>query len=92
VTPQLMQIAEMSGFYVSDEGIVYSKDRSVIQNDELEQFANFIISQCISTCHTVGTMAEITNDGEMARKTKATADTCEILIKQYFGIKDKDEN
>jgi translation initiation factor 6 (eIF-6) len=83
---QFKIFAEMAGYYVSDEGIIYSNDRTGIQNDELEKFGNFIITQCISSCRTVGTMAELTNDGEMARKTKATAESCEKLIKQYFGM------
>lgn len=87
---QLKAFAGMAGYHVSDEGVVFSNDRTGIQNDELEKFANLIILQCISSCRTVGNIAEITNDGEMARKTKATADSCEMLIKQYFGIKDED--
>ena len=87
---QLKLFAGMAGYYVSDDGTVYSNDRTGIQNDELKKFADLIILQCISSCRTVGNVAEITNEGEMARKTKATAESCEKLIKQYFGIKDED--
>lgn len=87
---QIKIFAGLAGYYVSDEGIVYSNDRTSIQNDELEKFADLIILQCISSCRTVGSIAELTNDGEMARKTKATAESCEKLIKQYFGITNED--
>jgi len=87
---QIARFADMAGWYVSDEGVIFSNNRSGIVNNELEKFANLIILQCISSCRTVGNVAEITNDGEMARKTKATANSCEMLIKQYFGITNED--
>lgn len=87
---QLKSFAGMAGYYVSDDGTVYSSDRAGIQNVELEKFANLIILQCISSCRTVGSMSELTNASEIARKTKATAESCETLIKQFFGIKNED--
>jgi hypothetical protein len=49
------------------------------------KFAELIINECLTKCEFVATMAEMVNDGEMARKTKATADSCAKLIKEHFG-------
>jgi len=51
-----------------------------------EKFAELLIQECISKCEFVANMATITNTGEMARKTKATADSCATMIKQHFGV------
>lgn len=56
--------------------------------EDTEKFAELIIRECISKCEIVADMAEITNTGEMARKTKATADSCARMIKQHFGVKE----
>lgn len=50
------------------------------------KFAEMIIQQCIDNCEVVANMATLTNEGEMARKTKATADFCATMIKQRFGM------
>jgi len=49
-------------------------------------FAELIVRECISKCEFVADMATITNTGEMARKTKATADSCAKMIKEHFGV------
>ena len=50
------------------------------------KFAELIVAECVKKCDFVAAMAEITNTGEMARKTKATADSCAQMIEQHFGI------
>jgi hypothetical protein len=47
-----------------------------------------IILECAEKCEFIAIQAEITNTGEMARKTKATADSCAKMIKQYFGVEE----
>jgi len=51
-----------------------------------QKFAELIVRECISKCEFVADMATITNTGEMARKTKATADSCAKMIKEHFGV------
>lgn len=51
-----------------------------------QKFAELIVRECISKCEFVADMATITNKGEMARKTKATADSCAKMIKEHFGV------
>lgn len=50
------------------------------------RFAELLIRECVSRCEFVANMATITNTGEMARKTKATADSCAKMIKEHFGV------
>lgn len=54
----------------------------------LERFAELIVRECIDKCEFVANMATITNAGEMACKTKATADSCDIMIKEHFGVEE----
>ncbi len=51
-----------------------------------KKFAELIVGECVKKCEFVAAMAEITNTGEMARKTKATADSCAQMIGQHFGV------
>lgn len=53
---------------------------------KIQKFAELIVRECISKCEFVADMATITNKGEMARKTKATADSCAKMIKEHFGV------
>jgi hypothetical protein len=53
-----------------------------------EKFAELIVAECIGKCEFVANIAEITNTGEMARKTKATADSCATMIKEHFGVEE----
>ena len=53
-----------------------------------EKFAELIVEECIKKCEFVAAMAEITNTGEMARKTRATANSCAQMIEQHFGIEE----
>ena len=54
-----------------------------------EKFAELIVRECVAKCEVVANMATITNNGEMARKTKATADSCAMMIKQHFGVEEE---
>ena len=56
--------------------------------EDKEKFAELIVKECVSKCEVVANMATITNTGEMARKTKATADSCATMIKQHFGVEE----
>ena len=53
-----------------------------------QKFAELIVSECVKKCEFVADMAEITNTGEMARKTKATANSCAQMIEQHFGVQE----
>lgn len=57
-----------------------------LEEKEVEKFAELIVRECVGKCEFVADMATITNTGEMARKTKATADSCAAMIKQHFGV------
>ncbi len=52
-----------------------------------EKFAELIVKECATVCEEIAGMAETTNTGEMARKTKATAISCSNFIKNRFGVK-----
>ena len=65
------------------KGRVYS-----LKQSEIEKFAELIVRECVSKCEVVANMATITNTGEMARKTKATADSCATMIKEHFGVEE----
>ena len=58
-----------------------SKPATTITYDELEKFAELIVRECVAKCEVVANMATITNTS-----TKATADSCAIMIKQHFGV------
>jgi hypothetical protein len=55
---------------------------------DIEKFAELLVRECVRKCEVVAAMAEITNTGEMARKTKATADSCAQMIKEHFGVEE----
>ena len=58
-----------------------------IPDDFVEKFAELIVRECATVCEEIAGMAEATNTGEMARKTKATAVSCSNFIKNRFGVK-----
>lgn len=60
--------------------------KALMHPDDVEKFAELIISECVSACIAVANMATITNSGEVARKTAATANSCGMLIKEKFGV------
>ena len=51
------------------------------------RFAELIVKECAKVCEEIAGVAETTNTGEMARKTKATAISCSNFIKNRFGVK-----
>jgi hypothetical protein len=55
---------------------------------KLEKFAQLIVQECVTQCEFVAGQAEITNTGEMARKTKATANNCARMIEQHLGVEE----
>jgi hypothetical protein len=57
-----------------------------IDNPEIEKFAELIVCECAQQCEVVAKMANITNVGEMVRKTAITAQSCGTMIKQHFGV------
>lgn len=59
-----------------------------IPDEFCKKFAEMIVRECAKKCEFIAVQAEITNTGEMARKTKATADSCAKMIKQYFGVEE----
>jgi hypothetical protein len=63
-------------------------DTSYFQGTVAGKFAELIVRKCVRKCEFVAAMAEITNTGEMARKTKATADSCAQMIKEHFGVEE----
>ena len=56
--------------------------------DEMAKFAQLIVQECVTQCEFVAGQAEITNTGEMARKTKATANNCARMIEQHLGVEE----
>jgi hypothetical protein len=55
---------------------------------DAEKFAELIVRECIAQCEFVANMATLTNNGEMARKTQATAESCAKMIKKHFGVEE----
>lgn len=65
----------------------YWSGQTIEMNDVgIEKFALMIVQECIQQCVSVGDLAEQTNFGEMARKTKSTANGCAQMIKWRFGV------
>jgi hypothetical protein len=75
---RIRQLAEQAGF-----------DQHHAEYDtRIKQFAELIVKECVKKCDFVAAMAEITNTGEMARKTKATANSCAQMIEEHFGVEE----
>lgn len=47
-------------------------------------FASKIIEKCVQQCQVVAELSEVANTAEVARKTKATANSCAFFIKEHF--------
>jgi hypothetical protein len=86
---ELYQQAHMVREYPADDPmrggnpptVYWGGDRSA------ERFAELIVEECAAVCEEIAGMAETTNTGEMARKTRATAISCSNFIKNRFGVK-----
>jgi ribosomal protein L12E/L44/L45/RPP1/RPP2 len=48
--------------------------------------SDLIVKECIKKCEFIADQAAMTNNGEIARKTCATAESCAVMIKEHFGI------
>jgi hypothetical protein len=87
---RIRQLREQAWTLVSNEerdrGELYEAREQWERCDQ--KFAELIVRECTSKCEFVANMATITNTGEMARKTKATADSCATMIKQHFGVEE----
>lgn len=75
---RIQELAKQAGFHFD----AYNE----VTNRKAELFAELIIRECITQCENIGEIAEQTNHGEMARKTKATANGCSQMIKWRFGV------
>ena len=77
---RIRELAEQTGWA---EHIRYKPTRI-----EIEKFAELIVRECIAQCEFVANMATLTNNGEMARKTQTTAESCAKMIKKHFGVEE----
>jgi hypothetical protein len=80
---RIKELAEQAGFELH-----YEQDGTFSYSQQFEKFAELIVAECVGKCEFVANMATITNTGEMARKTKATADSCATMIKTHFGVEE----
>jgi hypothetical protein len=83
---RIKELADQAGIYklrMSDELVLAETEYWV-----MEKFAELIVAKCVAQCEFVAGQAEFSNKGEMARKTKATADYCAFFIKEYFGVEE----
>ena len=94
---RIQELAEQAGEYVNS---VYTppvrsktpgkiwEDGHIGWHEQFHQkFAELLIKECATVCEEIAGMAEATNTGEMARKTRATAISCSNFIKNRFGVK-----
>ena len=79
---RIKQLAEQAEDWADNQNFYESDYRNYL----MEKFAELIVRECFSICQTIGEQAELTNSGEMARKTKATAESCAEMIKLSFGV------
>ena len=54
--------------------------------EEIEKFAELIVRDCMAQCQIIANQCEFVVTGEMARRTKATAESCAYMIKLRFGV------
>ncbi len=65
----------------------HGSDREYVGDFDWRLFGDLLVKECAVVCDDIAEMAEITNTGEVARKTKATAVSCSNFIKNRFGVK-----
>ena len=88
---RIKAIGRQAGFAFIEDGIYgqrWYSSKCGMDASEFEKFAELIVRECAKKCEFIAVQAEITNTGEMARKTKATADSCAKMIKQHFGVEE----
>lgn len=85
---RIKELAEQAGMLAFHPVMDFDKNEISWQgwSTDLEKFAELIVKECVTKCEVVANMAAITNSGEMARKTKATADSCASMIKEHFRV------
>jgi len=84
---RILELAEQAGA-LEVKTVLNTPPAVSLNGDEIEKFAKLIIQECVAQCESVANMTTITNTGEMARKTQATAKGCAVQIKQYFGVEE----
>jgi hypothetical protein len=87
---RIFELAKQAGFIEEDGGNnlhVFDGYEAITCTEELKKFSELLIKECATVCDEIAEMAEITNTGEVARKTKATAVSCSNFIKNRFGVK-----
>jgi hypothetical protein len=76
---EIIEIAKQAGLFTHKE-----------VQPEIKAFAalvtKLVVQECIDKCEFVANMVTLTNGGEVARKTKATANSCAAMIKEHFGV------
>ena len=80
------RILELANKANEDVGYTFKLEDAKQLHELMEKFAELLIRECITQCENVGEIAEQTNHGVMARKTKATANGCAQMIKWRFGL------
>jgi hypothetical protein len=85
---RIRELVTQAGFRVfGDKIIAADQGSSGLATECAQRLIELIVKECIQECKSVGELAELTNFGEMARKTKATAESCAKLIMTSFGVK-----
>ena len=77
---RIQELAEQAGYLPDMFGIGHW------DMPECKKFAELIVRECVQQCESLADIAENINSGEMARKTKATAQSCGKMIKMRFGL------
>ena len=84
---RIRELVTQAGFRVfGDKIIAADQGSSGLATECAQKLIELIVKECIQECKSVGELAELTNFGEMARKTKATAVGCAQMIKWRFGV------
>ena len=86
---RIQQLARQAGIKEGKSFMYSSYDELAghsLSKQALSTFAALIVQECTTKCAMVSSLASITNAGEIARKTKATADSCITMINDHFGI------
>lgn len=80
------RLANRAGMLRDSHGIYHDAIGNNDDGIDLTNFVELIVKQCSGICYSVAEQAELVNNGEMARKTKATAVNCATLINKIFGV------
>jgi hypothetical protein len=84
---RIKELAEQAGWYKADSlPSDWDAGDYIVSADEMKKFAELVVKECIKKCEFIADQAAMTNNGEIARKTCATAESCAVMIKEHFGI------